>query len=126
MAVLTKTLIATNLHKYSIELEKAFEEGWRLNKSVVARRSLGNKFTAQLVRESVGELLSTTVTQENGDVVVQNTLESVEDTSEKALDVEALVEDKGDVKDEVVEQVAVPKVTKSKTAKAKPAPVVEG
>ena len=107
MAVLTKTLIATNLHKYSIELEKAFEEGWRLNKSVVARRSLGNKFTAQLVRESVGELLSTTVTQENGDV-------------------EALVEDKGDVKDEVVEQVAVPKVTKSKTAKAKPAPVVEG
>ena len=56
MAVLQRTLTAFNLHAYSVELEKLIGEGWRVNKSVIARRSLGNKFTAQLEKGEVDGL----------------------------------------------------------------------
>lgn len=54
MALITKTLLAHNLHKFTIELQKAFEDGWRVNPSAVARRSISNRFTVSLQKE-VGE-----------------------------------------------------------------------
>lgn len=59
MALLTKVLVAHNLHKYSLDLEKAFEEGWRVNAGVAARRSLGNRFTVTLVKDSEAESVQT-------------------------------------------------------------------
>lgn len=54
MALITKTLLAHNLHKFTIELQKAFEDGWRVSPSAVARRSISNRFTVSLQKE-VGE-----------------------------------------------------------------------
>lgn len=51
MALITKTLLAHNLHKFTIELQKAFEDGWRVSPSAVARRSISNRFTVSLQKE---------------------------------------------------------------------------
>lgn len=89
MALLTKVLVAHNLHKYSLELEKAFEEGWRVNAGVAARRSLGNRFTVTLVKDSEASGVQTeevTVDKntENNEVVKNETKveTSVEQDSE--------------------------------------------
>lgn len=88
MALLTKVLVAHNLHKYSLELEKAFEEGWRVNAGVAARRSLGNRFTVTLVRDSEASGVQTeevTVDKNTENEVVKNETKvetSVEQDSE--------------------------------------------
>lgn len=51
MALITKTLLAHNLHKFTIELQNAFEDGWRVSPSAVARRSISNRFTVSLQKE---------------------------------------------------------------------------
>lgn len=51
MALITKTLLAHNLHKFTIELQKAFEDDWRVSPSAVARRSISNRFTVSLQKE---------------------------------------------------------------------------
>lgn len=88
MALLTKVLVAHNLHKYSLELEKAFEEGWRVNAGVAARRSLGNRFTVTLVKDSEASGVQTeevTVDENTENEVVKNETKvetSVEQDSE--------------------------------------------
>lgn len=92
MALLTKVLVAHNLHKYSLELEKAFEEGWRVNAGVAARRSLGNRFTVTLVKDSEASGVQTeevTVDKNTENEVVKNETKvetSVEQDSEAATE----------------------------------------
>ena len=86
MALLTKVLVAHNLHKYSLELEKAFEEGWRVNAGVAARRSLGNRFTVTLVKDSEAESVQTE------EVTVDENTENTENTENKGVEDETKVE----------------------------------
>ena len=74
MAVLSKTLISHNLHKYTLELQAAFEQGWRVNPEAVARRSLGNRFSVVLTKSSE-------------DVAPKVEVKEVETQEEKAADV---------------------------------------
>ena len=50
MAVTHKTLTAHNLHNLFVEVESLYDQGWRLNKSVAVRRSLGNRYSVSLVK----------------------------------------------------------------------------
>lgn len=51
MANATKVIVAHDLHRFSIELENAFLDGWRMKRDVAARRSISNRFTVTVEKE---------------------------------------------------------------------------
>ena len=112
MALLSKTLVAHNLHNFTLELQKAFEEGWRVHKDGVARRSLGNRFSVAL---SKGEAVAEPVV---GKVESQPELDEnkvvVQDEQPVATETKA---DEAETKADVVadEKPAAPKTTRGKS-----------
>jgi len=57
MANATKVIVAHDLHRFSIELENAFLDGWRMKRDVAARRSIANRFTVTVEKEISDEVV---------------------------------------------------------------------
>lgn len=51
MSRVNKTLTSHNLHNLFLEVEALREDGWKINKSIAVRRSLGNRYSVALVKE---------------------------------------------------------------------------
>lgn len=80
MAKLNKTVTGYNLHQFALTLQEEIVNGWRVDPMVVARRSLGNRFTIALTKESdeaVNVEAEKKVFESAGDAGVQATDEEV-------------------------------------------------
>lgn len=130
MAVLTKTLLAHNLHKYTLELQKAFEDGWRVNPSVVARRSLGNKFSVVLVKntgnvatqgdvnEAKAENASVEDSRNSTETTSQETPETGDQKDDSGLETEAKTEAEVEAPAKPLTKAQKAKLAKEEAAKA--------
>lgn len=113
MANATKVIVAHDLHRFSIELENAFLDGWRMKRDVAARRSISNRFTV-------------TVEKEISDEAVGKVFQEPEASSEAVDQVAANVVENADAEKTKVEteteaekEVEAPKKSNRKKAVAK-------
>lgn len=113
MANATKVIVAHDLHRFSIELENAFLDGWRMKRDVAARRSISNRFTV-------------TVEKEISDEAVGKVFQEPEAPSEAVDQVAANVVENADAEKTKVEteteaekEVEAPKKSNRKKAVAK-------
>lgn len=113
MANATKVIVAHDLHRFSIELENAFLDGWRMKRDVAARRSISNRFTVTVEKEISDEAVGKVFQEpeapsEAVDQVAPNVVENAD--AEKT---------KVETETEVEKEVEAPKKSNRKKAVAK-------